>query len=110
MEEEKFWTKTKLIIIGIVLVVILLIVGAIFLHRYNMKKKYIVLESQINNSAPNYLALEDITLEKDEYRKIPIGLIKEKRLVTNSNINDCEGYVIAKNKNGDRYYRYYKNY
>lgn len=107
MEEEKFWTKTKLIIVGIVLVVILLIVGIIFLHRHTMKKKYIVLESQINNSAPNYLALEDITLDEDEYRKIPIGLIKEKRLVTNSNIDDCEGYVIAKNKDGIIGYKTY---
>ena len=97
MEEEKFWTKTRLIIIGSLLLIIGIIVLSIFLYRSSMKKKYIVLESQINNSAPNYLALEDITLKDDEYRKIPIELIKEKKLVTNSKIDDCEGYVIAKN-------------
>lgn len=97
MEEEKFWTKTKFIILGVILVIIGLIVASILIYRSSMKKKYIILESQINNSAPNYLALEDITLKKDEYRKISIDLIKDKKLVTNSNIDDCDGYVIAKN-------------
>lgn len=97
MEEEKFWTKQKLIILGIVLFVILLIVGVILIYRHNMKKKYMVLETQINNAAPNYLLYELISLDKDEYRKIPIELIKEKGLVTNTNMKDCEGYTIAKN-------------
>lgn len=101
MEEEKFFTKFKLIVLGVILGIIAIIVVSILLYRNSMKKKYILLESQINNSAPNYLILEDIELEKDEYRKIDIKSIKEKKLVTNSNINDCSGYVISKNSKGD---------
>ncbi|MBR2603489.1 MAG: DUF5011 domain-containing protein [Bacilli bacterium] len=100
MEVEKFWTKFKLIVLGVIIGIIAIIFGIVMLYRSSMRKKYIMLESQINNSASNYLDIEDIELEKDEYRKIDINLIKEKKLVTNSNIKDCKGYVIAKNSKG----------
>jgi uncharacterized protein YjdB len=107
MEEEKFWTKTRLIILGAVVAIILIVVAIILIHRNTMRKKYIVLENQINNTAPNYLLYEKIELEEDEYRKIPIELIKAKGLVTNANIKDCEGYVIAKNIGDDITYKTY---
>ena len=107
MEETKFWTKAKLIAIGIIVGIIAIIVIFILLHRSSMRKKYILLESQINNAAPNYLVLEDIELEEDQYRKIPIENIKKKKLVTNSNINDCIGYAIAKNNKGNMEYKTY---
>ena len=52
MEEEKFWTKTRIIIIAAVVAVILIVIGCIFIHRNSMIKKYKLLESQINNAAP----------------------------------------------------------
>ena len=70
MEETKFFTKGKLIIIGIFLLIIGLIVGGIFLRRTILRKQYIKLENQINNAAPNYLSIEKITLKNNQYRKI----------------------------------------
>ena len=77
MEEEKFWTKTRIITIAVVVGIILIIVASILIHRKSMIKKYTILESQINNAAPNYISNEDIELkEENEYRKIPISALK----------------------------------
>ena len=44
MEVSKFWTKTKIIVLISILVVIGIIVGSIFLYRNSMRKKYQALE------------------------------------------------------------------
>ncbi|MBR4350909.1 MAG: DUF5011 domain-containing protein [Bacilli bacterium] len=107
MEEEKFWTKTRIIAIAVVVGIILIIVASIIIHRKSMIKKYTILESQINNAAPNYISNEDIELkEENEYRKIPISALKNK-YVYNSNMDDCDGYVIAKNINNNVSYKTY---
>ena len=108
MEEEKFWTKTRIIIISVIVLIVIIIIASIFIHRASMKKKYIILENQINNAAPNYMLRESIELkEENEYRRVPIELIKKAQLVTNSNMDDCEGYVIAKNINSVVSYKTY---
>ncbi|MBR4830488.1 MAG: DUF5011 domain-containing protein [Bacilli bacterium] len=107
MEEEKFWTKTRIIIIAVIVAIIAIVILSIFIHRSSMTKKYRVLESQINNAAPNYISNEEIELtEENEYRKIPISALKNK-YVFNSNMDDCDGYVIAKNINNNVSYKTY---
>ena len=107
MEEEKFWTKTRIIAIAVIVAIIIIIIVGILIHRKSMIKKYTILESQINNAAPNYISNEDIELkEENEYRKIPISALKNK-YVYNSNMDDCDGYVIAKNINNNVAYKTY---
>ena len=99
MEVQKFWTKTKIILLIVLLVIIGIIIGSILIHRSNLKKEYIKLEKQFNNAAPNYLLLEQIELDEDEYRKINIKSILKDKLVINKRADDCSGYVIAENSN-----------
>ena len=103
MEETKFFTKGKLIIIGIFLLIIGLIVGGIFLRRTILRKQYIKLENQINNAAPNYLSIEKITLKNNQYRKINISEIMRDKIITDPQTvkkdSDCNGYVIVRNQN-----------
>ena len=64
MEESRFWTKTKLIILFVFLAIIGIVVGIIFLNRAKLKKDYIKLENQITNqAAPNYMLIEQIDLD-----------------------------------------------
>ena len=98
MEVQKFWTKTKVIILLILLLIIGLIIGGIFLRRHYLKKEYIKLESFINNNVDNYLKLEGIVLEDGEYRKINIVDIYKKglaQLASNKYQDDCIGYSIV---------------
>ena len=108
MEESRFWTKGKIILGIVILIVIAGIVGLIFLNRARLKKEYIKLENQITNqSAPNYLLYEQIELDDDEYRKINIKSMLKDNLITNKRVNDCDGYVIAENNNGSINYKTY---
>lgn len=107
MEVQKFWTKTKIIILIAILLIIGIVVGAIFIHRAKLKKEYIKLENQFNNAAPNYLLLEQIELEEDEYRKINIKAIVKDKLVINKRSDDCSGYVIAENNSDNINYNTY---
>ena len=109
MEESKFFTKGKVIIIVSSFVLISIIIGFIFIRRSNLRKAYIKLENQMTNAAPNYLLLEKITLKTGEYRKININEIIKDKLVTNSKAKDCKGYVIAKNENKSNTYKTYLN-
>ena len=52
MEVSKFWTKTKVITILVILFIIGLIVGGVYLYRTNMAKKYKELEA--NNVSNKY--------------------------------------------------------
>ena len=107
MEESKFFTKGKVIIIVSFFILIAIIIGFIFIRRSNLRKAYIKLENQMTNAAPNYLLLEKITLKTGEYRKININEIIKDKLVTNSKAKDCKGYVIAKNENKSNTYKTY---
>lgn len=95
MEETKFWTKGKIIFLCIVFVIILIIIGAIFIHKSSVKKQYVEFENQLTLNAVNYLDLEGITLKSGEWRKIDIQKIVKKRLVTNKLAKNCTGYVLA---------------
>ena len=111
MEETKFFTKGKLIIIGIFLLIIGLIVGGIFLRRTILRKQYIKLENQINNAAPNYLSIEKITLKNNQYRKINISEIMRDKIITDTQtvkkVSDCNGYVIVRNQNKKNTFKTY---
>lgn len=96
MEEVKFWTKGKLIFLGVILGIIAIITVSIILYKSNIKKKYIELENQFNYAAPNYLLKEQITLKKDQWRKIDIKDILKQKLVINNLASNCKGYVLAK--------------
>ena len=95
MEETKFWTKGKIIFLCVVFVIILIIIGAIFIHKSSVKKQYVEFENQLTLNAVNYLDLEGITLKSGEWRKIDIQKIVKKRLVTNKLAKNCTGYVLA---------------
>lgn len=95
MEETKFWTKGKIIFLCVVFVIILIIIGAIFIHKSSLKKQYVEFENQLTLNAVNYLDLEGITLKSGEWRKIDIQKIVKKRLVTNKLAKNCTGYVLA---------------
>lgn len=102
MEETKWFTKTKLIILLSVLVVVGLIVIFIVVHRNNLKKEYKNFESQLEYAAPNYLIKEKIKLKEEEWREIDIKDMLKQKLITNKRSSDCEGYVIAYgNKNSE---------
>ena len=45
MEETKFWTKGKIIFLCVVFVIILIIIGAIFIHKSSVKKQYVEFEN-----------------------------------------------------------------
>lgn len=100
MEETKWLTKTKLIILFILIVVVGTIFAIIILYKNNLKKQYIKFENQLEYASPNYLLKEKITLEKGEWREINITEILKQKLVSNSRASDCEGYVIVQNVNG----------
>lgn len=97
MEVTKFWTKTKVIILVVLLAVIAAIVGIVFLNRAKKKNEYMKIESQINRNAFNYLLLENMFLERNEYKKIDIKKIAKHKLISEKYTEECDGYVIAEN-------------
>ena len=95
MEETKWLTKGKIILIVIILLVIGGVVAFIFIHKNNLKKDYINFENQLEYAAPNYLLKEKIVLKENEWREIDIKDILKQKLVINKRAEDCKGYVIA---------------
>ena len=95
MEETKWLTKTKIIIMASLVLIIGLIVIFIVVHRHNLKKEYIKYESQLEYAAPNYLLKEKIFLKENEWREIKVKDILKQKLITNKRSSDCDGYVIA---------------
>ena len=55
MEVTKFWTKTKIIILCAIFLVIIGIVAGIFIHRAQLKKTYKKLEGVYTNAISAYL-------------------------------------------------------
>ena len=109
MEVSKFWTKTKIIVLLSILVIIGIVVGSIFLYRNSLKKKYISLESKFNNSINNYLKAVGLEIEDDNYIETNIkDIINKGGFVTDENAKDCEGYVISV-KDGNTTYLKCKN-
>lgn len=107
MEVSKFWTKTKIIILVTILVIIGIIVAAIFINRARLKKEYIKLENRItNDAAPNYMSYEQINLKENQYRKINIRQIQADKLI-GSIADDCDGYVIVENSSSLYNYKTY---
>ena len=88
MEETKFFTKGKIIIISAIVVLIASIVLGIVLHRSNLKKEYIKFENQLRYAAPNYILKEKIVLGENEWREINIKEILSQKLVINKRSND----------------------
>lgn len=107
MEETKWLTKGKIILISLILLVIIGIVSGIFIHRSNLKKDYIKFENQLAYAAPNYIIKEKIKLNDGEWREINIKDILSQKLVINKRSGDCSGYVIAQANDGDNTYDVY---
>lgn len=95
MEETKWLTKGKIILIVTILLIIGGVVAFIFIHKNNLKKDYINFENQLEYAAPNYLLKEKIVLKENEWREIDIKDILKQKLVINKRAEDCKGYVIA---------------
>ena len=95
MEETKWLTKTKIIIMSSIILVIGLIVIFIVVHRHNLINEYKKYESQLEYAAPNYLLKERISLKENEWREIKVKDILKQKLITNKRSSDCDGYVIA---------------
>ncbi len=95
MEETKWLTKTKLIILFSLILMIGIISVIIIVHKNNLKKEYIKFENQLEYAAPNYILKEKISLKENEWREINITEILKQKLVINKNSSDCKGYVIA---------------
>ena len=107
MEVTKFWTKTKIIILLVVIAIVGIIVGIHLFNNAKLKKEYIKLERQFTNATYNYLMLEKIELKKNEYRRIDIKKIVNDKLVLNKRADDCTGYVIAEKVSGKSKYKTY---
>ena len=107
MEETKFFTKTKLIILGALLALIILTVVIIIVRKNKLRDEYITYQNQLEYAASNYLLKEKITLDKGDWREISVSDILKQKLITNKRSNDCEGYVIAQNNNGTNDYKAY---
>lgn len=95
MEETKWLTKGKIILMVIIFLIICGVVAFIIVHKNNVKKEYIKFQSQLEYAAPNYLLKEKITLNENEWREINIKDILKQKLVINKRASDCQGYVIA---------------
>ena len=102
MEETKWLTKTKIIIMIILVVLIGLIITFITVRKNILKRDYKKYENQLEYAAPNYMLIEKINLEEDEWRKIKVKDILKHKLITNKRSSDCDGYVIAKGLNDDK--------
>ena len=104
MEITKFWTKTKIIVLAVILGIIGIIVGAVFIYRGSMKKKYMALEPKFNNSINNYLKAVGLELEEDNYIETNIkDIVNKGGFVTDELAKDCEGYVISEINNNKTY-------
>ena len=99
MEVTKFWTKTKIIILCAIFLVIVGIVIGIFIHRAQLKKTYKKLEGVYTNAISAYLKKEKITIGDGEYRKTNIEDIRKVQEIEYKRVNDCSGYVISENNN-----------
>ncbi len=95
MEETKWLTKGKIIIMSVLLVLIIGIVIGIVVHRNVLKKEYKEYEGQLVYAASNYLLKEKIVLYENEWRKINVDDILKQKLISNKRASDCKGYVIA---------------
>ena len=96
MEVQKFWTKTKIIIIASVLLVIGIIVAIIMINKSRLKNEYIKLEKSITtNVVSNHLLIEGIKLEEGQYKKIDIKSLYNSGAMTGKYNDACIGYVIA---------------
>ena len=95
MEETKWLTKTKLIIILAIVFVIAFVTIFIVVRKNNLRKEYKNYEEQLKYSAPNYLLKEKIIIGEEEWREISAKDLLKQGLVSNKRSSDCEGYVIA---------------
>ena len=95
MEETKWLTKTKIIIMASIVLVIGLIIIFFVVHKKNLRKEYMNYEKQLEYAAPNYLLKEKIKLKEDEWREIKIKDLLKQKLIVNKRSSDCNGYVIA---------------
>ena len=95
MEETRWLTKTKIIIMSSIILIVGLIYIIIVVNRHNLKKQYIEYERQLEYAAPNYLLKEKIKLKEDEWRQISVSDILKRKLITNKRSSDCDGYVIV---------------
>ena len=108
MEVQKFWTKTKIIILCSFLLIIGIVVAIIFINKSRQKDEYIKLEKSINtNVVANHLALEDIKLEDGEYKQIDIKDLYESKAMSGKYNDACIGYVIAEKDNKQLYSKTY---
>lgn len=108
MEVQKFWTKTKLIIIGSVILIVGIIIAIIYFNRSRQKDEYIKLEKSINtNVVANHLSLEAITLEDGEYKEINIKDLYESKAMSGKYNDACVGYVIAEKAKKQLYSKTY---
>ncbi|MBQ3474743.1 MAG: DUF5011 domain-containing protein [Bacilli bacterium] len=108
MEVQKFWTKTKIIILCSFLLIIGIVIAIIFINKSRQKDEYIKLEKSINTSVvANHLALEDIKLEDGEYKQIDIKDLYESKAMSGKYNDACIGYVIAEKENNQLYSKTY---
>ncbi len=101
MEETKWLTKWKIIVISIIILILSSIFIGVSIHKSNLKKEYIKFENNLVYAASNYMLKEKIELGENEWRKIDIKDIIRQKLVTFSRSTDCKGYVIAQASDKD---------
>ena len=107
MEETRWLTKTKIIIMASLVFIIGLIVIIIVVNRNNLKKKYMVYEKQLEYAASNYLLKEKIKIKENQTKIVQVDDIVKQKLITNKYASDCKGYVVAK---GDKPIKSKTNY
>ena len=96
MEETKWLTKTKIIIMASLVFIIGLIVIIVIVNRHSLKKKYMVYENQLEYAASNYLLKEKIKIKENQTKIIQVDDIIKQKLITNKYSSACDGYVVAK--------------
>lgn len=96
MEETRWLTKTKIIIMSLLVLIIGLIVIFIAVRRHNLRREYREYENQLEYAAPNYLLKKRLNLKSNEYRKIDVNELLKQKLIVSKVSSDCNGYVIAK--------------
>lgn len=96
MEETKLFSKGRIILIVVILLIIVGLITGYFIHRSNLKKEYIKLESNLELMSPNYLKKEKITLKENEWKKIDLKELVNYSSTFGKYLDSCDGYVIAK--------------
>lgn len=94
MEEKKFLTRGKVLLIAIILIIILIMFISLKVVKNTSLKKYNNFENELIIAAENYYEIKSIDIDEGEEKKITIEQLSNMNLIYNELADKCNGYVI----------------